>query len=964
MQGHNSTTSRFTLLFAFLLTLVLALPAEGQILAPASAPPLVLSAVATSVQDIELDWAISATLQPNVTSFRVLRDNTVLATVDAATLTYADTGVAPARRYRYTVEALNGAGKTLATAQSKLTLTPDRPGTTDTTPPTEPEELDVIARSDGILLDWYYSIDDSDVTAFLIRRDGKRLVIVPGGTLRFLDTRVRPGETHTYTIEALDTVGHHSKARGPGAARALAGAPDARAALAALPSAQGDTPQLIAGGYVTQLKRYPYLTDVVLSSATINWATDRSKTAGSVKWGAVGTNGTCTPSTTVTATKTNLTVNSASEYQWSATLSLAPNTQYCYRIYLSSTDLLGTDPSPRFWTQLPAGSTQPFSFAVFGDWGAVDTSGANSEQANLMQRIAGSGARFAITTGDNSYPSGSQNNYGDLTAVGGDLSAVFGPSFWAVPGSSIALFPTIGNHGLARSDTIHPHFQNWPQSVAVSSSGGRYTKDTYCCLNGSASASYPSAWYAFDAGVARFYILQVAWADSNVGTSTDYGMDYAYHWAPGKAEYQWLAADLAAHPGGMKFAFLHYPIYSDKSNTASDTFLQGANRLEGLLSSNGVAIAFSGHSHIYQRNAKASANGLVTYITGGGGAKVEPIGPDGCSAVDLYGIGWSYSANGGAGAGSACGSASKPTSRARVFHFLLVSVNGNQVTVAPTDSNGQTFDVQTYNFGATPPTSTPTNTAVPPTNTPTNIPLTNTPTNTTLPPTDTPTTTPPTNTPTGIPPTNTPTNPPPTNTPTNTAVPPTNTPAPGTIFSDGFESGNLTAWTSSGGLTVQTGVVHSGTYAAQGNTTVGATYAKKTLPSTYTDAYARVYFNILSQASQVNVLRFRTAADGSIAYLYVDTAGKLALRNDAGATTFTSTTIVGSGWHALEFHATISATGATEVWLDGVKIPALSVSTNLGTTAIGRLQIGEVQSGRTYNLLLDDAGFNTAPIGL
>lgn len=163
---------------------------------------------------------------------------------------------------------------------------------------------------------------------------------------------------------------------------------------------------------------------------------------------------------------------------------------------------------------------------------------------------------------------------------------------------------------------------------------------------------------------------------------------------------------------------------------------------------------------------------------------------------------------------------------------------------------------------------------------------------------------------------------------------------------------------------MQTGVVHSGTYAAQGNTTVGATYAKKTLPSTYTDAYARVYFNILSQASQVNVLRFRTAADGSIAYLYVDTAGKLALRNDAGATTFTSTTIVGSGWHALEFHATISATGATEVWLDGVKIPALSVSTNLGTTAIGRLQIGEVQSGRTYNLLLDDAGFNTAPIGL
>ena len=163
---------------------------------------------------------------------------------------------------------------------------------------------------------------------------------------------------------------------------------------------------------------------------------------------------------------------------------------------------------------------------------------------------------------------------------------------------------------------------------------------------------------------------------------------------------------------------------------------------------------------------------------------------------------------------------------------------------------------------------------------------------------------------------------------------------------------------------MQTAAVHAGTYAAQGNTTNGATYAKKTLPSTYTDAYGRVYFNILSQSSQVNVLRLRTSADGSIAYLYVDTAGKLALRNDAGSATFTSSTSVGSGWHALELHAVINgAAGSTEVWLDGVKITALSVTTNLGSTAVGRLQIGEVQSGRTYNLLLDDAVFNTAPIG-
>ena len=35
---------------------------------------------------------------------------------------------------------------------------------------------------------------------------------------------------------------------------------------------------------------------------------------------------------------------------------LAPNTEYCYRVYLgtgAAADLLGTDASPQFWSQLP-----------------------------------------------------------------------------------------------------------------------------------------------------------------------------------------------------------------------------------------------------------------------------------------------------------------------------------------------------------------------------------------------------------------------------------------------------------------------------------------------------------------------------------------------------------------------------------------------------------------------------------
>ena len=61
---------------------------------------------------------------------------------------------------------------------------------------------------------------------------------------------------------------------------------------------------------------------------------------------------------------------------------------------------------------------------------------------------------------------------------------------------------------------------------------------------------------------------------------------------------------------------------------------------------------------------------------------------------------------------------------------------------------------------------------------------------------------------------------------TPAAVPP--------VFTDGFESGSLSAWTSSAGLSVQGALTHSGGFAARGTTSVGNTYAKKTLPATYT----------------------------------------------------------------------------------------------------------------------------------
>ena len=269
------------------------------------------------------------------------------------------------------------------------------------------------------------------------------------------------------------------------------------------------------------------------------------------------------------------------------------------------------------------------------------------------------------------------------------MSTVFGPGFYAQVGARIPMFNALGNHGLTATFPML-----WPSTQVAATSAGRAQMDTYCCANGTSSRSYPSLWYAFDAGPARYYVLDAAWADSNVGTADLYKNDRDNHWTPSSPEYQWLAADLAGHPSTLKFAFLHFPPYSDNATESSDLYLRGQGSLADLLSQHGVDLVFSGHAHVYERNLRQPGDSFVSYLTGGGGGKPEPIGDGGCSAFDAYGIGWSSST----GRGSACGAAPVPDAITRVFHFLLVTVRGSQVTVTPTDELGRTFDVRTYSF--------------------------------------------------------------------------------------------------------------------------------------------------------------------------------------------------------------------------------------------------------------------------
>jgi hypothetical protein len=481
-------------------------------------------------------------------------------------------------------------------------------------------------------------------------------------------------------------------------------------------------------------------------------------------------------------------------------------------------------------------------------------------------------------------------------------------------------------------------------------------------------------------------VLEAAWSDSNVGTATGgacgshcqtYEIDQAAHWTADAAEYQWLQADLAANPDVPKVAFFHFPLRSDDPGQPGDAYLAAApgssGTLEDLLSDNGVRLVFNGHAHNYQRFV-APPGGIPSYVTGGGGGRATPLS-SACSPGDAYAVGWAYATP----KGSACGAAPKPTTDAQVYHFLTVTVAGTRVTVTPVNALGQTFDVQTYDLrpDATAP-SAPGGLAVSRTSD-TTAALTWSAASddvgvhaydvyrdggylTTLP-----------SPATGY-------------TDASVAAEAGHTyrvdardlagntgsagvtlPAAGggaTIFADGFESGDLGAWSTVAGLEAQDALVRTGQFAARETSTGTATYAYRALPAS-TELWAQAWVHVATQSTSANLLGFRAGGGGSIVNLYLTSSGRVSLRNNVGFVTTTSTTTLAPGsWHRLVLHATIAGTSSSvDVTLDGAPVPGLSLTgQNLGTAPIGRLQLGETSTGRSYDIAFDDVAVAAEPL--
>jgi hypothetical protein len=171
----------------------------------------------------------------------------------------------------------------------------------------------------------------------------------------------------------------------------------------------------------------------------------------------------------------------------------------------------------------------------------------------------------------------------------------------------------------------------------------------------------------------------------------------------------------------------------------------------------------------------------------------------------------------------------------------------------------------------------------------------------------------------------------------------------GEFFSDGFESGDLSAWD---GSTAGTG----DSVAASTDTVVAGTYSLKAEVDNVPNAQARVFKDFAGQttisATAYIFLDPAFSISGNVEVMYFTTPGQvltahikddmtLNLWNDFAMENYSTATTISKGeWHALEMQAVINGTSSeARLWLDG-NLEIQQTGINLGTDPITRFITG------------------------
>ena len=164
------------------------------------------------------------------------------------------------------------------------------------------------------------------------------------------------------------------------------------------------------------------------------------------------------------------------------------------------------------------------------------------------------------------------------------------------------------------------------------------------------------------------------------------------------------------------------------------------------------------------------------------------------------------------------------------------------------------------------------------------------------------------------------------------------------IFADDFSSGGFSNWTTATRMTIDAGSGGVAPPSAMAQTSAQTGFAFKNLATTYSSMCMSANVNVAARdAASTTLFRFRTAANGALAKVFINANGILYVRSDVANTQFFSGTALGNGWHNIEVCGTVGTSGTWDLYRDGTKI-VNAWTANTGTTPIGRVEIGNAQA--------------------
>jgi hypothetical protein len=184
-------------------------------------------------------------------------------------------------------------------------------------------------------------------------------------------------------------------------------------------------------------------------------------------------------------------------------------------------------------------------------------------------------------------------------------------------------------------------------------------------------------------------------------------------------------------------------------------------------------------------------------------------------------------------------------------------------------------------------------------------------------------------------------------------------PGQGPVFADDFTSGSFANWTSSTGLSIDGTRGAPLAPSARGAPAGQAAFAFRNLGTGLPTVCASLRVDLQSQqGTTVDVMRLRTATNGPIIKVFVNSAGILTLRADASGAQRWSGVALGTGWHRVELCGTVGTASGWTLSLDGLVIVD-AWQADVGTVAVGRIQIGD-NAAKTWTANFDDVVIGTS----